>query len=374
MTKNIAIVLQTPRDQQSSVLLTYDALAGELSRRGYSSTVLTPQDFPSARRMPGRLTPFVYPMVVANWMRRNSASFDTLVFHSYAGWLAIATGATRDAKVIVSFHGLEPMYHQQLSMEAAAAGGLSRRYRFLQEKVMPMFLRTSCRHADRVTCLNREERDFLVGRGWAPAERLAIVAHGVHERFFLEPRPVRPVTRLLCVAQWLPIKGIQTLRTAFTDLARRHPQLELVCAGTLFAAADVLSTFPPDVQPRVTVYPRVDYARLVDIYRSADIFVFPSNYEGFGVAVLEAMAARLPIVATATGVAGDALTDRVSALIVARRDAAALSRAIDELMASEALRSRIAAGAREAAESYREAARIAEWADALTRFDRGTAS
>lgn len=366
--KTLAVVVQTPRDRHSSVLLTYEALAVELTRRGYTVSIVTPQDFPIARRLAGRLTPFVYPIAVAWWMLRHRRSLDIVVFHSYAGWLALATGATGTTAVCVSFHGLEPMFHRELAIEAP--GRLSRRYRFLQERLMPMFLQTACRNADRVTCLNQAERAFLIESGWAPAERIVAVAHGVQDRFFLEARPRRPVRTLLFVAQWLAIKGTEALRDAFTALARRHAELELLCVGTLAPAADVLAGFPDEARSRVTVLPRVDHAKLVEHYRRADVFIFPSNYEGFGVALLEAMAAGLPIVSTSAGVAGDALEDRQSALIVPARDAAALAGAVETLIADEALRSRLGRGARAAAEAYRETARLREWADALTTIDR----
>lgn len=368
MAKKIAIVLHTPRDQHSSVYLTYTALSAELSRRGYAVTILTPDDLPAARRFSGRLRPFVYPLAVAAWMRRHAAALDVVVFHSYAGWVAEAVGATGRAAVVVSFHGIEPMYHRALTI--ATSGRLSRRYRFLQERLMPMFLRAACRNAQRVTCLSREERRFLIDNGYVAGARIVTVAHSVHDRFFLGPRRERPLRTVLFVGQWLPIKGIDTLRAAFVELARRHAELRLVCAGTLFSAAEVAASFPDDVRARVCVMPRVDQPGLVDVYREADVFVFPSHYEGFGVAVLEAMAAALPIVATATGVAGDALADRESALMVPSRDAAAIVRAVDELAADAALRARLSAGARAAADGYREAARVREWADALTAIDR----
>jgi glycosyltransferase involved in cell wall biosynthesis len=174
----------------------------------------------------------------------------------------------------------------------------------------------------------------------------------------------------LFVAQWLPMKGIEALRKAFIDLARRDPDLRLVCAGTLLSGDQVRAAFPEDVRARVSVIARVDQPGLVDLYRQADAFVFPSNYEGFGLALVEAMAARLPIVTTAVGVAADALVDRVSALFVPRRDAAALARAIDELRADAPLRSRLGEHAFVAAQKYREADHVRAWADALTSIDR----
>lgn len=303
-------------------------------------------------------------------MRRERAAVDVVVFHSFSGWLASVSNATRGVDVVVAFHGVEPLYHQQLRIEAEPSGGLSVRYRFLQEQLMPRFLRAACRRAARVTCLNSGEREFLIDAGWTPAARIVTIAHGVRDEFFLGPRPVRPLRTLLFLAQWLPMKGIDTLRAAFIALARRHGDLRLVCAGTLVPAADVLSAFPADVRSRVTVAPRVDAAALIGLYRDADAFVFPSRYEGFGLALVEAMAARLPIVTTAVGVAADALTDRRSALFVPPRDSAAIVEAVEMLIKDAALRSDLGEAAGMAARSYREADCVRDWADALTTIDR----
>src|SRR4029453_9200278 len=139
---------------------------------------------------------------------------------------------------------------------------------------------------------------------------------------------MRPVRSLLFVGQWLGMKGVTALRDAFEVLAARHPPLRLTCAGTLAGGADVLSAFSESVRPRVTVLPRIDQPALAAVYRDADAFVFPSHYEGFGLAIVEAMASRLPIAVTPVGVAGDALKDGDSALFVPPRDAPAIVRAI----------------------------------------------
>ena len=367
--KRIAIVLQTRHDPHSSVLLTYQALADELTRRGHTVSIHTPTDFPGATNA-GRWTPIAYPATVARWVRRHEHDLDLVIFHSYAGWLAAATNATRTLAVVVAFHGLEPLYHRELRIDAEASGGLSMRYRVLQEQLMPRFLKVACRHASLITCLNGAERDWLVRQGWAPASRVVPVGHGVRDEFFAPVRVDRPLRSILFVAQWLPMKGIDVLRTAFVDLARRHPDLTLVCAGTLLSVEEVRAAFPSDVQPRVTVLPRVDQPALASLYRNADAFVFPSHYDGFGLALVEAMAARLPIVTTNVGVAADALRDGQSALVVPLRDSAAIVRAIESLIADPQLRSRLGDDAHTAAQNYRESDRVRAWADALASIDR----
>jgi glycosyltransferase involved in cell wall biosynthesis len=166
------------------------------------------------------------------------------------------------------------------------------------------------------------------------------------------------------------MKGVAFLRDAFQDLARRHPDLRLVCAGTLVGVDEVLASFEASIRSRVTVLPRVDQPALADIYRDADLFVFPSSYDGFGLAIVEAMAARLPIVVTPVGVAADALREGESALFVPKRDAHAIVRAVERLLEDEALRQRLGEGAQAAAREYREIETVRAWAHTLTSIDR----
>ena len=368
--RKIVIVLQTPKDQQSSVLLTAQDLATELARRGHLVTIVTPDDFPSSRRVAGRLTPLVYPFVVRRWMRQHAVDCDLVVFQSYSGWLAVSTAAAHAVPTVIAFHGLEPLYHQALREEAKQSGGLSWHYRLLQERVMPFMLRTACQHASRVTCLNSIEQDYLIDQGWVTADHVEVVSHGVPPEFFLKERPPRQARTLLFVGQWLPMKGATYLRDGFVELAHQHPDIRLICAGTLASAEAVLADFPPVVRSRVQVVPRLARLALVDLYRDADIMVAPSLYQGFGVALVEAMAARLPIVTTRVGVAADALTDRESALIIPTRHAPSIVREVDRLLADPALRERIGEAAGDAAQHYGEAAAVTDLADRMLRVAR----
>jgi glycosyltransferase involved in cell wall biosynthesis len=129
--------------------------------------------------------------------------------------------------------------------------------------------------------------------------------------------------------------------------------MHLTCAGTLVAEEIVLSEFPEDLRRQITVLPRVDQTALARLYQDADVFVFPSLYEGFSRAILEAMASRLPIITTAVGVAADALRHEESALFVPKRNAAAIVAAVRRLHADPALAAHMGRAAAAAADEYR---------------------
>ena len=156
---------------------------------------MTPEDFPSFRGVGGRLTPLIYPFVIGRWMKRQGVACDVVILHSYAGWRAVSAARRPSgpaAPTVIAFHGLEPLYHEALRAEAEQSGGLSWRYRVLQEWLMPFMLKTACRRATRITCLNSVERDYLVRRGWTTEDRVDVVFHGVLPEFFLAERLVRP--------------------------------------------------------------------------------------------------------------------------------------------------------------------------------------
>lgn len=109
---------------------------------------------------------------------------------------------------------------------------------------------------------------------------------------------------ILCVANTYPHKNIHTLVEAFGELAGRV-RCNLVVVGVerrgegmVKAAVDRL---PAQHRERVIRLRRLDRRDLIALYQGAAVFAFPSLYEGFGLPVLEAMAAGVPVVTTSRG-------------------------------------------------------------------------
>jgi glycosyltransferase involved in cell wall biosynthesis len=362
-------MLQTPRDEHSAVFLAYQTLANEIAARGGALSIFTPGDFQSSASA-GRLMPFLYPSVVRRWVRQHHHEFDLFIFHSYAGWLSAPVCAAARVPFVIAFHGLEPLYHDELRRIVRP----SLRYRFLQERLMPAFLKRACSGAALVTCLNSVEREALVDRGWVLRDRVFLARHGVADQFFAPARTFAAARRLLFVGQWLHMKGVPFLVQAADTLLARHPELRLTCAGTLAGAEAVLAAFDRKVRDRVTVAPRLGQRELAELYSSSDMFLFPSLYEGFGRALLEAMASRLPIVTTRVGIAIDALDGQKSCVLIEKRDPSAIVSAVERLIADGALRQRLGDAAHRAAGAFREADTARALGEALTSIaDRGAA-
>jgi len=98
------------------------------------------------------------------------------------------------------------------------------------------------------------------------------------------------------------------------------------------------------IADRVTLTGRLTAEELACEYNRASIFVSPSLYEGFGLPAAEAQACGTPVVATTGGALPEVVEDGVSGLLVPPGDAAALAKAIGELLGDAALRERLGGG------------------------------
>jgi glycosyltransferase involved in cell wall biosynthesis len=158
---------------------------------------------------------------------------------------------------------------------------------------------------------------------------------------------------LLNVARVSPQKGLLYALRALPEILRQYPQVHLVSVGAttdprwtaeLKREADVLGV--SDHFHLLGARPNV-----VDFLRACDIFVFPSLYEGLGIALIEAMAAGCVCVATNTGPIPEVVENGKDGLLVPPADADALARVICDLLDDAARRSQLSTAAKETAYS-----------------------
>jgi glycosyltransferase involved in cell wall biosynthesis len=160
---------------------------------------------------------------------------------------------------------------------------------------------------------------------------------------------------ILTVGGIEPRKGSLTLLRAFaaarSALPERHPVLLVAGGATLFDHRDEIGRFHAlredlGLDGEVRVLGPVSDAQLEGLYRAADVFALPSVKEGFGLAVLEALAAGLPAVVSDLDVFRTFLSDGASALMAPVGDERALADALVRAAADPDLAKRLRAGGR----------------------------
>lgn len=156
---------------------------------------------------------------------------------------------------------------------------------------------------------------------------------------------------ILCVGRLDdPRKNLGLLLEAFARIpAAKRADVRLVLAGS--AGPDPEFWYRAErlgLQSQLEYVASPDAAALLQLYQQATVFALPSDEEGFGMVVLEAMACGIPAVCTRSGGPDGIITDGVDGYLVPLDDADAMSARIGELLADPALNVRMGRAAREA--------------------------
>jgi glycosyltransferase involved in cell wall biosynthesis len=280
--------------------------------------------------------PLLAQSAVSRTFRRNGP-YDVVDVASAEGlWVALGRSRALNGAVVISrSNGLEHLNYQRM-LDDHAAGLVHKPWtrRLFHPAVRLSQVAAAARAADRLLLLNEGDRDYALAQRWKAAADIDVVAHGVSQRFLTNPPcddEVRGAGILYC-GSWTAVKGVAYLVEAFAMLARSRSAARLTVMGGGVPASDILGAFPNDVRDRVTVTDRSPEDRVMDAYRRHDVLAWPSTYEGFGMVLLEAMAQRLPVVATPVGCARSLVESERTGILVPSRDPQALARGLSRLL------------------------------------------
>lgn len=216
-----------------------------------------------------------------------------------------------------------------------------------------LFNRLFLRPCDRVVAVGRSVKQALVDNEGIPAERIDVIYNGVPlERFARDARaraqvrqelgiaPEQPVAIL--VARLDPIKDHATALAVAARVRQVRPDFRLLLVGD--------GPLRTELQTRVQAMNLAGTVQLLglrtDVPRllaAADLFLLTSLSEGIPVTLIEAMGAGLPVVATRVGGVPEVVVAGQTGLLAPASDPDALAAAVLELLASAALRQRLAA-------------------------------
>jgi glycosyltransferase involved in cell wall biosynthesis len=267
----------------------------------------------------------------------------------------LAFGALPEAGALRCRTPLIALVHQPLALDP----GLD----VTQADIFRRSERTALAAAARVVVTSESTARIVMADYDVPFQRVSVVRPGN------DPVPAAPgsndgVVRLLSVGSVVPVKGYDLLIAAVAALTDMPWRLTIAGDRTRNPAA--ATRLDADIEARglsdrVVVLGAVPPERINELFLASDVFVLASRFEGYGMALAEAIAHGIPVVSTRTG----AIPQTVPAgagLLVPPEDVTALAQALRRLIGDPSERRRLAANARAAA------ARLPTWQDSARLF------
>jgi phosphatidylinositol alpha-mannosyltransferase len=347
---SVKILLVCPYDWEApgGVQVHVRQLAAELRTRGHRTTILAPGSRPSEDagvRIVGRPVRVPYRGTVAPisfspgaWRRIRSAmrSFDPDLIHAHepltpsTSMLAVLAA---EAPVVATFHA---------SLDRSR----------LMELAGPALRQVSGR-IDAAIAVSDAAASFVRRVVRVPLE---IVPNGVDVRAFSDPgRPVEGLPagpKILWVNRLDPQKGFEIMLRAFEQIASEVGEVHLLVAGDGRDRV-LLRSLPGDLRRRILRLGTVPHEALPRYHAAADVFVSPATgQESFGIVLVEAMAAGVPVVASDIEGYREVVRDGVDGLLIPPNDPNALAAAIRRVLSEPELAAALKAAGRSRAQAF----------------------
>lgn len=178
-------------------------------------------------------------------------------------------------------------------------------YKFFDTMYMKMFMGLSCRIADGVVAVSQNTKNDLISILKVPSEKIVVIYEGIEKKFRRQTDTIilektlqkfkihRPF--IFYCGSLSPRKNMLRVLRAFNDIKEQIPHNAYLAGGQSWHDEDVLKYIKENLSGRVFQIGYVSDEELINLYSSADLFLYPSLYEGFGLPILEAQACGCPV-------------------------------------------------------------------------------
>ena len=271
---------------------------------------------------------------------------------------------------------------ETVGLDSRKKMGLSERSAAI--RLLGALRRRTARRVDRYIAISSEIRAGLERAG-IDGGRIVAIPNGIAVERFAPVSAARrsqlrallalPANRLLLIytGRLAASKGVMMLIDVWREIAPLHPQAHLVILGSgqgcfddrEAALREFIAAHAMDSQVTLTG----TVANVHEYLQAGDLFVFPSDYEGFSLSILEAMTAGLPMVCTRVGIAAELADSCRFGLLVPPRDRESFRDALQRLLPDAALRAELGANARAAVQNrYSLAAEARRYLDVFAEL------
>lgn len=185
-------------------------------------------------------------------------------------------------------------------------------YPWIDRQTYEIKTRYAAKHADKIIAVSEETKRDLMDMYGVPERKISVVYQSIDSRFSRQATAVEkgmfrgkyklPARYILNVGSFFPRKNQIKLLEAF-DLIKDKTECDLVLAGPEGGMIEEVrkTIAQKKLQSRIHIISDITNDEMPTLYQCADLFVFPSLFEGFGMPVLEALGSGVPVIATRGG-------------------------------------------------------------------------
>lgn len=153
----------------------------------------------------------------------------------------------------------------------------------------------SVERADKIIAVSQNTKNDLIDMWNIPTNKIEVVYHGVNTPFEHSIVGKRKIEHpyILFVGLRKEFKNFKRLALAFSYIKQKHPSVKLVCTSVPFSAEEIKLANDLSITKDM-IHISASEITMANLYSYAELFVYPSIYEGFGMPILEAMSYGCP--------------------------------------------------------------------------------
>jgi glycosyltransferase involved in cell wall biosynthesis len=276
-------------------------LVEEMKLLGWKCNTVSPPDLvPDYNRYGNEM----YPLYLRQYLREHGPEYDVVDYDHHHLPFPRSDFPERmllvARSVLLQHHLDKAAIPQERSLRSAVWSLLRGRKEGARRQRYCQWAHATVNEADFINVANHDDETELIGAG-IPRERIAVIPYGLSRSraslFDLVSSSPPADPKVAFVGTFDSRKGAADFPAIVRNVRDHVPDVSFRLLGTVRNEKVVLSRFPRDLRSRVEVIPRYDADELPQLLAPCSVGVFPSYLEGFGLGVLEMLAASIPVIA-----------------------------------------------------------------------------
>ncbi|PID56530.1 hypothetical protein CSB45_10910 [candidate division KSB3 bacterium] len=182
-----------------------------------------------------------------------------------------------------------------------------RAYRFWDTLYAKAFMKFSCRLAWKTVAISHNTKRDLIQILQIPSEKIEVIHLGIEEKFRKETRNHAVLKKYHVQVPFLfyngsisPRKNMMRVLQAFGQLQENIPHTLYITGSLTWGAEAIYAYIEQHLRERVKIVGFLEEEELIAFYGAADLFLYPSLFEGFGLPILEAQSCGCPVLTSNT--------------------------------------------------------------------------